>query len=78
MDINVETDWLRDVILGKIEWRKCPDCAGKGVEFFNGESGAVWSDMRDSQQVVEEALGEDFAMDTCESCKGLGFIELPY
>jgi len=75
MNINVEIAWLREVILGKIEWRKCPTCAGKGVEYFNGDSGAVWGDMRDSQEVVEDALGDDFAKEACSHCMGLGFIE---
>jgi len=74
MNINVEIAWLREVILGKIEWRKCPTCAGKGVEYFNGDSGAVWGDMRDSQEVVEDALGDDFAKEACSHCMRLGFI----
>lgn len=77
MDIWVEIDWLRDVILGKIEWRKCPSCAGKGVEYYNGETGEVWSNMQDNEWKVKEALGDNFYTETCENCKGLGFIEIP-
>ena len=75
--ITGDVAWLRDVILGKIEWRKCPVCAGRGFEYYSGETGEVWGNPLDNEATIQESLGEWCDTDYCENCQGLGYIEIP-
>lgn len=63
----VETKWLSQVIVGKITFRKCPNCDLQGIELqsYDDEGNPCQSD-------------HEWAMrDTCENCRGLAFIENP-
>jgi hypothetical protein len=60
-------DWLRAVISGEIQFRKCPACDNKGIEYQvydeNGET--CPSDAPTATRYK------------CEKCHGIAFIEIP-
>lgn len=73
--IECSKEWLRDVIKGKIEWRRCPDCLGRGYLWFGEEE--VHPNQSLSEEQLEEECGQWGSTEFCENCGGLGYIELP-
>lgn len=65
--IDCDSGWLRDVITGKIRFRKCPLCDPNGVEIQaydeNGEP--CTSDHPEATRYK------------CENCDEVGFLEIP-
>jgi hypothetical protein len=66
--IDVEIDWLRDMIRGKIIFRKCPDCDKDGLVFFD-ENG------QNASPNPRPEWGENYDSSQCETCEGLGYLE---
>lgn len=66
--MEVEKDWMRDLIRGKIIFRKCPDCDKDGRQYWdeNGEN---------CQPSPKEEWGENYGEGPCETCDGLGYLE---
>ena len=63
---DVEKAWLRDVILGKIKFKKCMKCDADGKEWWS-EEGVL---LHPSQ-----ANPEKDNSGPCEVCDGLGYVE---
>lgn len=65
--MQFEIDWVRDVISGKINFRKCPLCDKDGIEIqaYDDNGNPCASDHPEARH------------ETCESCQGLAFIEIP-
>lgn len=74
-ELLVETQWLRDVIKGKVEFRKCPDCMGRGYIWC--EDGTIYPDQSKPDEELQELCGEFGWTDECDCCNGLGYIEIP-
>lgn len=66
--MDVETKWLRDVILGKITFRKCPCCDNNGREYWDENGDGV-------SPFPRPEWNGNFDSGECENCGGLGFIE---
>lgn len=65
--IDCSPDWIRGVITGKIQFRKCPVCDNNAIEHQaydeNGEP--CGSDVENSERYP------------CENCEQIGYIEIP-
>lgn len=62
----VDTDWLRDVILGKIRFKKCMSCDMNGREWWTEEGVLIHP---------SQAKPEEHCSGMCEVCSGLGYVE---
>ena len=65
--IECGTDWLRDVIAGKIQFRKCPSCDNAGIGY------QAW----DENGETCSAEAETAERYSCEKCQGIAYLELP-
>lgn len=66
--MELETQEIRDLILGKIKYRKCPCCDNKGREYYDDTT----SEGRyPSPSGINPA---NLDSDECENCKGLAYI----
>lgn len=61
-------DELRGIILGKIQYRKCPNCDVNGREYWdeNGEGAGPYP---------RPEWGDNYESGSCENCDGLGYIQ---
>ncbi len=66
--ITLSKDQLRDIILGKVTFRKCPSCDNNGVEYWCGLTGAG------AGPFARPEWGENCESGDCENCDGLGYI----
>lgn len=66
-EIVIHPDYLREVIKGTIQFRKCPLCDADGIELQ-----AYDEDGEPCDAGKEGAHRSD-----CESCDGVAFIEIP-
>ena len=64
--MDQETNYLNQVIRGKIQFRKCPNCDANGVEILSYDDNGNPCDSNHP----------DAYRYTCEDCQGLGFIQL--
>ena len=62
------TEEVRDLILGKLKYRKCPCCDNNGLGYRDGETGVGASPSPSG--ISFECL----SWGLCENCNGLGFI----
>lgn len=62
---QLSTEQLRNIIIGKTLYRKCPLCDNDGLEFqaINSDGNPCASDHPDAMR------------DICENCDGLAFIK---
>lgn len=69
-EIYVTSEELRDIILGKITYRKCPCCDSNGTEYWD----------IDGEVVLPYAHPdwEDYNQGECENCDGVGYIQNAY
>lgn len=67
-DFLVEAAWINQVIRGKIQFRKCPNCDIEGVELQH------WSPDSGEKCGSEE---DGAYREACQDCDGIGFIEIP-
>lgn len=60
---------MRDIIFGRVQYRKCPACDNDGMIHYDGETG-------DGANPYPIPNCECPAEDACEECDGLAY--LPY
>lgn len=63
---DVEKEWLRDVILGKIKFKKCMKCDAEGYEWWTEEGVPLHP---------SQASPDRDNSGQCEQCDGLGYVE---
>lgn len=68
MDFTVDSSFLNQVIKGEITFRKCPNCDSCGIEIQH------WSP---NTGLPCSSYEEGAYRDKCDSCNGIGFIEIP-
>jgi len=71
---ELSSEEYRDIIEGKIHFRKCPSCSGFGFDYYNTTTGEIVDRHNDS---LLQELHSDFSLstDSCDVCRGLGYIE---
>ena len=73
--LTVEPEYLREIITGKIQFRKCPICFGTGVEWWE------WDEAQENVKrniTEDEAAGmdsEQVGSEPCRDCEEIGFVE---
>jgi len=67
MIIDMDSEYFRGVITGKIRYRKCPLCDNNGVEI------QAYDDMGEPCQSDHPEAQRH----PCEACDEVGFIEIP-
>lgn len=73
--LTYEPEYIREIITGKITFRKCPICFGTGVERWE------WDEAQENvaRHITEdEAMGMDedrTGSEPCQNCEEIGFIE---
>lgn len=67
MEICLDAEELRDILLGKMVYKKCPCCDKEGLEYWN-------EDGEDVSPAPKAEWGEDYCSGTCENCNGLAFV----
>lgn len=65
---GIDLDELRDLCLGKLQWRKCQCCDNNGRQYW--DSRYTMGMLSNPSGIPEEHLDSD----TCYNCFGLGFI----
>ena len=66
--IDVEKEWLRKVISGKITFKKCLCCDNNGREYWDENGVSVLP-------YPHPDWGEDYCDGPCQNCDGIGFVE---
>lgn len=66
-EITINTDYLRDIILGHVQFRKCPACDNAGREYWDETGTAVLP-------YPHPDWGDNYESGPCEYCNGLGYI----
>ena len=64
----LDTEEVRDLILGELKYRKCPNCDNNGLEYWDNETGLG---------VSSSPVGipkENIECGACDNCNGLGYI----
>lgn len=71
---ELSTEQYRDVIEGKIHFRKCPSCNGHGYDYYDTTTGEIVDRHNDN---LLQSLKLEFSLstDSCEICKGLGYVQ---
>lgn len=90
--ITLEAEELRNILTGKLGFRKCPDCQGDGEVWILHYQ--VWSDNPNNLSEEQKEVTAQFAADfdeenlpaeyswgechnyTCDTCKGVGYIPI--
>lgn len=65
---GIDIEELKDLIKGKIQWRKCPECDNNGLQYFDGATGMGVSA---SPSGIDP---EELAWENCDNCHGLAYI----
>lgn len=65
---GIDIEELKDLIKGKIQWRKCPECDNNGLQYFDGATGMGVSS---SPSGIDP---EELAWENCDNCYGLAYI----
>lgn len=67
MDHCFDSEELRDIIFGRVTFRKCPDCDKEGRVFADEDGNVI---------TPAQADEEEFPYwEKCEECNGLGYIQ---
>ncbi len=90
-EVTLEVEELRDIITGKMGFRKCPDCQGDGEswtlhyvladdpdqrnEQYKDVSAQFAADFDEDNVPPEYSYAECF-LDTCEICHGVGYVPI--
>lgn len=71
---ELSSEEFRDIIEGKIHFRKCSSCGGFGFDYYNNDTGEFVD--RYNEELLQE-LHSEFCLstDSCDVCRGLGYIE---
>ncbi len=67
MDITLDIEELRDILLGKMVYKKCLCCDKDGMEYWNEDGEEVGPSPR-------KEWGDNYCEGSCENCNGLGFV----
>jgi hypothetical protein len=59
---------LRDIIFGRVQYKKCPACDTDGYVWYNGETGCA------ALPSPDPSWGEWTECQECDECNGLGYI----
>jgi hypothetical protein len=78
---------LRDIILGKVNFRRCPECQGKGETWYIEYTLKERPHDSDFIDPISEEMAANFSLDDhpewdwaeacsaeCETCKTVGYI----
>jgi uncharacterized protein with PIN domain len=65
---QIEIEELRDIILGKFQFRRCPRCDNEG---------RTWGTENGIEIPPQEANPNIHTWEPCESCSGLAYIPIP-
>jgi len=87
--IHMTPEFLRGIIKGEVNFRKCPDCYGEGDAYAYND-GQIPCTMQEWSEI--EAEGEEWRKahpgeslpdryyggpEGCETCEGVGYIQVP-
>lgn len=68
--IHLQNEELRDIILGRVTYRKCPACDTNGQQYWNAENGLGVGPFPPAG-----INPDDIASGDCQDgCNGLGYI----
>lgn len=63
----LSTEELRNIILGKTVFKKCPCCDKNGTEYWD-------EDGNNAGPAPRPEWGNDFCTGTCENCDGVAYV----
>lgn len=66
--IELESEFLKNTILGKINWTRCPECNAEGRWYFN----------ENKNEPVHITEWDEYDSDECTNCNGVGYIVRPF
>ena len=58
---------LRNIILGKVTYRKCPSCDNDGREYWDETGASVLP-------YPHPDWGDNYNTGNCENCDGIGYV----
>lgn len=64
---GLDMDDLKELVQGRLHWKKCPMCDLNGIQYWDGETG---EGLNNSPSGISP---EWLASGNCEDCHGLGF-----
>lgn len=67
-EFTFDKEDLLDIILGKVQYRKCPCCDSNGLQFWDEDGMGLGPYPR-------QEWGEDYGQGPCDNCDGLGYIK---
>jgi hypothetical protein len=68
MDIIISTKRFREIITGKIKYRKCLACDNEGREFWEETGCSVLP-------YPHPDWGDNYESGPCDVCEGVGYVE---
>ena len=72
---DCDVDWFRKVIQGKVLFRRCPDCIGRGYVWYDGYTGEVCGNQALEEEALKENCGDYPCTDMCDNCDGIGYVQ---
>ena len=70
MTTVIDTDDLRKIITGETKYRKCLKCDNNGQEYWDETGVSVLP-------YPHPDWGNNFESGECDTCDGVGFVEIP-
>ena len=64
---------VREIIQGKVNFRKCPCCDNNGQEWWDGATGTGVG-----PSAPANCAEDDICHDDCQACHGLAYIAISY
>lgn len=75
LGVDCDIDWFRKVVQGKVMFRKCPDCVGRGYVWYDGCTGMLHNNQSLEEEELKDSCGEYPCTDVCDNCNGIGYIQ---
>ena len=69
---EISAEELSKIIRGEVFFKKCPDCLGRGYEYYDRELGEVYPD-QSNEEYLQSLEWSD--TDQCSLCQGLGYVK---
>ena len=69
-ELTIDVLDFRKVLLGKVNFRRCPDCQGDGNIYFDKNGNHISKIEAERLDLLKES-------ERCENCFGLGYIPIP-
>lgn len=66
----ITSERLRDIITGKIKYKKCPCCDNEGYEYWDENGVSVLP-------YPHPDWGNNYERGACQNCCGVGYVEIP-